>query len=395
MISNEMKPSAVILSLSATGLSVARSLGYRGVEVYGLDSSRWQIGHFSKYVRKSHSISFKNNTKRYLNNLINYSKSKNTRPVLFVAADDELQIVSEYAELLREHFIMPQSYAMDFTGNLLNKINLYEECRRIGVEIPVTYFPKSIMDLDSISKKVPYPAIIKPDFRHEWQKRLKGRKVIEVGSPSELLSKYEHYCRDAEEVAIQEVIPGKEENIAVFGGYFNREYEPISVFTAKKNRQYPPMFGSGSLCESHWYPEIADMSINLVKKLKYHGICGTEYKWDPRDAKWKFMEINFRPTLWFAITRASGVDIVYDAYLDLIGQDVSKKIGTQENGILWQYLVRDCISLLHYLRKRDTDSNALRQFANPRKEYAVISSKDWHVNLMYPFYILYQFLKYL
>jgi predicted ATP-grasp superfamily ATP-dependent carboligase len=392
---NNSNPAAVVLSLSATGLSVARSLGFQGVQVYGIDSSRWQIGHFSKFFRRTSTISFKKNTEKYLENLIKYAKSKNTRPVLFVAADDELQIICKYAELLREHFIMSRSYTNEFAGRLLNKINLYEECTKIGIEIPVTFFPKNRSDLELISKKILYPAIIKPDFRHEWQKRLKGKKVIQVGSPSELLMKYDQYCRNAEEVAVQEVVPGKEENIAIFGGYFNRDSDPLSVFTARKTRQYPPMFGSGSLCESHWYPEIAEMSIELVKKMKYHGICGTEYKWDPRDDKWKFMEINFRPTLWFAITRASGVDIVYDAYLDFIGRNVKKKIGTQKNGVLWQYLVRDCVSFVHYLRAREIDKNGFKLFLTPRKEYAVLSAKDWRVNIMYPMYVLYQFMKYL
>jgi predicted ATP-grasp superfamily ATP-dependent carboligase len=155
------------------------------------------------------------------------------------------------------------------------------------------------------------------------------------------------------------------------------------------------MFGSGSLCESRWYPEIAEMSIELVQKMKYHGICGTEYKWDERDAKWKFMEINFRPTLWFAITRASGVDIVYDAYLDFIGRNVKRKIGTQKNGVFWQFLARDSISFLHYLRAGEVDKKILKQFFKPRKEYAVLSSKDWQVNIMYPLYVLNQFIKFL
>lgn len=389
----DLKPPAVVLCLTATGLSVARSLGYHGVEVYGVDPNRWQIGHFSKYVHDSSTLSCKRNKAELLKNLITYAKDKTTQPVLFAAGDDEVQFVSEYAETLRQHFIMPQSYKKEFTGALLNKISFYKVCMKLGAEIPVTFFPKRVKDVESISKKISYPAIIKPGLGHEWRKRFKGKKVIEVSSPSELLTKYEYYCPNAEEVVIQEVVPGREDNIAIFGGYFNKKYDPVSVFTAKKTRQYPPMFGSGSLCESHWYPEIADMSINLVQKMRYHGICGTEYKWDPRDARWKLMEINFRPTLWFAITRASGVDIVYDAYLDLIGQEVKKNIGTQRNGIVWQYLVRDAISVLHYLRRRDISTAAIRQFADPRKEYAIISSKDWGANLMYPVYVLSEFFK--
>lgn len=392
---SDVKPPAVVLCLTATGLSVARSLGYHGVEVYGVDPNRWQIGHFSKYVGDSSTLSCKQNKAELLKNLITYAKDKTTQPVLFAAGDDEVQFVSEYAEILRRYFTIQGSYKKECTGLLLNKISFYEKCKELGAEIPGTFFPKCVKDVDLISKKISYPAIIKPGLGHEWRKRFKGKKVIEVSSASELLTKYEYYCPNAEEVVIQEVIPGREDNIAIFGGYFDKNYDPVSVFTAKKTRQYPPMFGSGSLCESHWFPEIADMSINLVQKMKYHGICGTEYKWDPRDARWKLIEINFRPTLWFAITRASGVDIVYDAYLDLIGQEVKKNIGTQINGVVWQYLVRDAISVLHYLKRRDISTAALRQFVDLRKEYAILSCKDWGTNLLYPIYALSEFFKHL
>ena len=384
----EVKPPVVILCLTATGLSVARSLGYRGVEIYGVDHNRWQIGHFSKYVHVSSTLSCKNNKEKLLENLIDYAKKKNIQPVLFAAGDDEVQFVSEYAGILRDHFIMPRSYRKNFAGLMLNKISFYKTCMEHGAEIPTTFFPQTLNDLERISHKISYPAIIKPAFGHEWRERLNGKKVIEVSSSHELLSKFRRYCPNGEEVVIQEFVPGKEENIAIFGGYFDKNYEPLSILTARKIRQYPPMFGSGSLCESHWDPEIAEMSIDLVQKMKYHGICGTEYKWDPQDGKWKLMEINFRPTLWFSITRAAGVDIVYDAYLDLIGQRVKNKIRTQRNGVFWQYLARDAVSLLHYLKRREISWTALRQFADPRKEYAIVSFKDWGVNLMYPFYIL-------
>jgi len=196
MPSAHVCPSTVVLCLTATGLSVARSLGYHGVEVYGLDSNRWQIGHFSKYVHDSSTLSCKQNKEQLLKNLINYARNKNPQPVLFAAGDDEVQFVSEYAETLKHHFTMPQSYNK-FTGLLLNKISFYKECMELGAEIPVTFFPNNLKDVESISKKISYPAIIKPGLGHEWRKRFKGKKVIEISSPPELLSKYEQYCPNA------------------------------------------------------------------------------------------------------------------------------------------------------------------------------------------------------
>jgi predicted ATP-grasp superfamily ATP-dependent carboligase len=378
--------------LTATGLSVASSLGSHGIEVYGLDSNRWQIGHFSKYVHRSSTLSCRQKKGKYLQNIIDYAKSKTAQPVLFVTGDREIRFISEYSEILRPYLKMPTSYNREFTGILLNKTGFYKKCMEVGAEIPETFFPQSLNDVEKISKKLSYPAIIKPSFGHEWRRRFKGKKVITISSPSDLVSKFECYFPDAKEMVIQEFIPGKEQNIAIFGGYFNKHSEPISVFTGKKIRQYPPMLGSGSLCQSHWDPEIAEMSISLVQKMGYHGVCGTEYKWDPRDRRWKLMEINFRPTLWFAITRAAGVDIVYHAYLDLIGQEVKKNVGNQKDGVTWQYLARDAVSFLFYLKRRGVTWTCLRQFADPRKEYAIVSRKDWGVNLMYPFYVLSDFL---
>jgi D-aspartate ligase len=388
MISEDPGRCAVVLCLTATGLSVARSLGYRGIEIYGADSKKWRIGHYSKYVSASSTLSCKEDRNQLIENLVNYAVKRNEAPVLFAAGDDEVLFASEYSKILRRHFLMPESYTEEFTGLLVSKINLYRQCIELGADLPVTYFPQTMRDVEDISKKVPYPAIVKPDFGHEWRKRLKGQKVLLASSPAHLLSAYHSHSIEPRTTVIQEVIPGREENIAIFGGYFDRDYEPLSVFTGKKIRQYPPMFGSGCFCESLWISEIADMSISLMQKMRYHGVCGTEYKWDPRDGKWKFMEVNFRPTLWFALTRAAGTDVVYDAYLDLAGCKVRKKIGTQKDGILWQYWSRDAISLFHYWKERDISWTKFKQFIIPRKEDAILSRRDWNTTLMYPFYIL-------
>jgi peptidoglycan/xylan/chitin deacetylase (PgdA/CDA1 family) len=80
------------------------------------------------------------------------------------------------------------------------------------------------------------------------------------------------------------------------------------------------MFGSASFAESEWSPEVARLSTELIGKLGFAGVCGTEYKPDPRDGRWKLIEVNPRPTLWFSLTRAAGCDVVFEAYRDLVGR---------------------------------------------------------------------------
>lgn len=390
--SSEIVP-AVVLCLTATGLTVARSLNAHGVPVVGVDGDRFQIGHHSRAVGKRIVLSCQKQPDILLENLISYARMSSSKPLMLAAGDDELQYISRFAEQIKEYYVIPDSYNPKFSGLMLDKIKFYQTCEELGAEIPVTFYPQNIDDVADAARRIAYPAIIKPGFGHAWRERFKGKKVLEVFSADEMINCFTEYGMAPKEMVLQEVVLGTEDNIAVFGGYFDRQSEPVSVFTARKTRQYPPMFGSASLCESLWYPEVSEMSIDLVQKMGYNGICGTEYKWDPRDNKWKLMEINFRPTLWFAITRASGVDIVYDAYLDLLDLPVEKKIGTQKDGVLWQYLVRDMVSSYSYLRKKELSRKSIRQFMRLKKEYAVLSLQDWRANIFYPLYVLHEYMR--
>ena len=384
--------SAAVLCLTATGLSIARSLGPRGVGVFGVDGDSLQIGHHSRFVGSGSACDCGDEPGEVLGALEEYADSRPDRPVLLVAGDEEIRFVSEHAARLRERYNMFESYGPEFSGVMLNKIEFYRRCAELEAPLPMTFFPASVSELAEIGRTLRYPAIIKPAFGHEWRQRLQGQKVLTIGSADELAGAFERYELDPADMVIQEVIPGTEKNIAVFGGYFNRDSEPLSVFTAQKTRQYPPMFGSASLAESRWYPDVAELSMQLVSRMGYHGICGTEFKWDPRDAAWKLIEINFRPTLWFAITRAAGVDIVWDAFVDMTGGSVTPKIGTQRDGVLWQYAVRDLVSFWFYLRRLQLSLGDLWQFVRPwSKEYAVLSFRDLPAVVHYPRYVLHEY----
>jgi predicted ATP-grasp superfamily ATP-dependent carboligase len=237
----------------------------------------------------------------------------------------------------------------------------------------------------SAAKEIRYPAILKPSLGHELRKRLRGKKLVEVADEAELLRWWRVFQEWQADVVIQECIPGTEQNIAVAGLYVDRAGRCHSIFTAKKYRQYPPDFGSASYIESKWLPDIAKLSEDLVGKLGYRGICGTEFKWDVEDACWKLIEINCRPTLWFSITRATGVDIVWDAYRDLMGHPTVARRGTQIEGVRWQLFVRDFASSLHFLRRGEL---SLREFWRTtidqrNKEWAVCAWNDWGANLGY------------
>jgi predicted ATP-grasp superfamily ATP-dependent carboligase len=393
MISDACPP-AVILGMSPTGLAVARALGRKGVHVIAIDPDRWAIGRFSKYT-KFVTMKKNNNWEEILfQTLQTIGLRYQDRPVLFCTDDASLYFLAKYADKLWQNYRLPSSLSRDNICLFLDKENLYKTCFEHRVDLPATYFPKDLGQVEDLVEILRFPCIIKPCLGHLWRKRLRGKKVVEVYNAHELIAQYIKLSSWDSKLIIQEVIPGGDGCIYVFGGCFDRNSQPVAVFTGRKLRQFPPGFGSASFVESVWEPEVVDMSVSLLKRLKFHGICGVEFKKDPRDGKFKLIEISARPDLWFSIIEASGVDLIYSVYQELIDSQMPWK-QTQRNGIRWVYLERDIISSIYYLLHRALSLRNWLSTLGKAKAYAIYARDDIKVMLFLPFSMMKEFWQYL
>ncbi|MEM2507525.1 MAG: hypothetical protein QXR45_08360 [Candidatus Bathyarchaeia archaeon] len=389
-IKPDQLPLAVVLGLSPTGLFVARSLGRKGIPVLGIDKDSWSVGRFSKYVNFIHEKSEEFLYKALLG-IASFGKHK---PILFCADDYHLCFLSNYAETLSKYYIIPDSYNKTTIEIFLDKEKFYKMCMDQGIDLPQTFFPSDLSEVESISRKIHYPCVIKPRVPHLWRRILKGKKMVEVNNPKELVNQYKALSSISRDLIIQEVVLGGDELIYIFGGYFNRSHRPLAIFTGRKLRQFPPRFGSASLVESLWHHQIAEKSINILKKARFHGICGTEFKLDPRTNTFKMMEINIRPTLWFSVTEASGVDIIYTAYKDLAGFTATKNLIIQNKYGKWIYFVRDFVSSLYYIMHGELGVKDWIGSLKGVNAHAVYAGDDISPAVIQPFSIFREFIDY-
>ena len=72
------------------------------------------------------------------------------------------------------------------------------------------------------------------------------------------------------------------------------------VFGYEKIRHYHPDFRNGSFYRSVWKPTLLEPVIGLRQKIGYYGFAGVKFIRDPRDGKYKLLEIN-------AITERYGI----------------------------------------------------------------------------------------
>jgi predicted ATP-grasp superfamily ATP-dependent carboligase len=148
---------------------------------------------------------------------------------------------------------------------------------------------------------------------------------------------------------VQEIIPGAESEITLFGGYMDTAGEPRQAFTGRKLRQYPPGFGSASLVTGEQCAETLALTVDFLRRIGFRGICGAEYKRDPRDGRLKIIEINPRPTLWFQATHDAGKRITEAAVRDLAGGQ-ARADARQDESVRWRYGLKDLASARFYRR---------------------------------------------
>ena len=336
----------IVLGLSPTGLYTVRELSRAGFPVLGAacDLACAASSNFLNHPDRSWLVK---DDGELLERLLATGAKEPIRPILLPTSDRYIEFVADNFNLLAEGFVLQESYAPDYVFNLLEKGRFYKLCAEHEVPAPGIWYPESRDELLDLAERLPFPCILKPKLIHLAVKFLKGKKVLLARSYNEFLKIAKKLPEGVGGWVVQEVIPGPESNILLLAGYFNKHSDPIEIFTARKLRQYPPGFGSASLVESETDLETIDASVRFLKKINFKGICGTEFKRDPRDGKLKIIEINPRPTLWFHLSHAAGKRVVETACRDLAGLPF-ESTPPQKDGVLWRYALKDLYAKFFY-----------------------------------------------
>jgi predicted ATP-grasp superfamily ATP-dependent carboligase len=314
------KPLAVLTASSVNALSFARSLGRRGVPVLLLDSDSHVAVH-SRYARTMKLPHCRENPGAWVEALQEVSALLREPAVLIPTADRHAALVAEKQALLEPRFrllILPA----DLAAKCVSKRFQVEHARRLGVPVPNSWFPESRESLVQTGAQARFPCILKPDFSQSGSSALSGAKLIVAETPKELLAAYESLSLDSIPCIVQEIIPGPDTDLVSYLGFWNGEGEEVAFITKRKLRQFPSLYGNGSIQRTENLPEVAAMSRRLLRMLDYRGFAGVEFKVDRRDGSLRFIEINPRSSAMNELAIAAGVDFPWIAYRSMAGMEM-------------------------------------------------------------------------
>ena len=363
---------ALVIGGILNGLSIARSLGRRGVPVWVTTPPNIKLASCSRYTLRTLHWPEEDCEAQVAYLLELAERYQLDQWVLFPTSDESAALLSKFhAELSRRFRVSTPNW------NVLrwayDKRLTYRLAAEERVDYPSTILPGTEADLEGVS--FPFPAVLKP-ATHASINRFTTEKAWPVANRQELLARY----REARElippdlILVQERIPG--------GGEAQFSYaalccdgQPIASLTARRTRQYPIDFGySSSFVETLDVPEIVAPSRRLLAAIHYTGLVEVEYKRDARDGRYKLLDINPRLWTWSPLGGHAGVDFPYLLWQMMVGRPVPEQTG--RTGVRWIRMCTDVPAAIHeMLRGRMSLGTYLRSLRGPVK-FALMAADD-------------------
>jgi predicted ATP-grasp superfamily ATP-dependent carboligase len=319
------------------GLEIARSLGRRGRPVCVIDDEH-SISRYSRHVK--HFVRVKNlrDEQATIETILDIGQRLKLQDwVLYPTRDETVAAFSLNRDKLSKFFRVPTP-AWNITEWAWDKRKSYELAQKIGVETPKIWYPLGNADLEKIDAS--FPLVIKPAIKEHFIYETKV-KAWRADNRSELAG---YFAKAAAlvppgETMIQDLIPGGSEQLFGYCAFFKNGSAVGSMVTQYK-RQHPPLFGrSCTLVETVERPEIELLAAKFLKALNYYGLVEIEFKLDPRDNRYKLLDVNARTWGYHALGAAAGVDFARMLFEDQIGEAVPP--ARARPGISWIRLATD------------------------------------------------------
>jgi D-aspartate ligase len=362
----------LVIGGNLNGLSIARSLGRRGVPVWMATPPNIKLATCSRYTLRT--VPWPEGEYEvqaaYLSELAD--RYDLDQWVLFPTSDESAALLSKFHATLSSRFRV-STPAWEVLRWAYDKRLTYRLAAEQQVDYPATIYPASEVALQAAACS--FPAILKP-ATHAVVNRFTADKAWPVANRDELLARY----RNARElvppdlILVQELIPGGGESQFSYAALCC-DGQPIASLTARRTRQYPIDFGySSSFVETLDIPEIVAPSRRLLAAIRYTGLVELEYKFDARDGGYKLLDINPRLWTWSPLGGRAGVDFPYLLWQMLTGNSVPQQTGLA--GARWVRMSTDFPAAIHLmLRGLLSPAAYLRSLRGPL-EFALLASDD-------------------
>ncbi len=301
-------PPAVVADVGwVGGLAALRSLARAGAPVVALDHRRSALGFRSRDAFPILSPDPVADREGYAELLAALAEAFGRPAPIFPTHDEHLVAIGRAGERLEGRFLFPFP-RWEVLEPILSKRYQLERAGELGVPVPRT--------VEAPTDELGFPALVKPSDPVGFERAFR-RQSFRCSSRAELDEAFER-ARPYGPL-VQEWVPGGDADLYTLGSYVEPDGEAVAIFSGRKLRQSPGGVGAARVAEAVWVDEVVEQGLALLRGLRFKGISQVEFKRDPRDGRFKLIEVNARLWQWHGLAAACGVDLPRVAYWDLLG----------------------------------------------------------------------------
>jgi D-aspartate ligase len=365
---------AIVLGGHVTALGIVRALGgvVKHCEVW--DRTSRSISRFSRFTHRFRQLDVLCED-RVTDELFCFAEdAQNTSTFVFPTDDITTGIISRQRDKLIDAGFIPVADRWENVKQFYYKEQTYALADKIGIPRPRT---TSLDENAELNDDVRYPLILKPNVIATFHS-IHHRKAVLCNSPEETKANFERYSAldGGYQLMAQELIPGPSRNQYSYST-LRMNGQILGAVMARRKRQYPLDFGTGTFVETCTFPKVREYSVALIEASNYNGISEVEFKFDERDGQLKLFEVNPRLYKWHALGLQIGLNFPEMFISAALGKATKRNVITSSNQhVAWRDIFSDVAGIAGQIRSGGTSIGELIGELRIRPRDSVFSLSD-------------------
>lgn len=220
-------------------------------------------------------------------------------PMILLGSDEwHIEMITNIRSKLAGKWIVPYAdHAL--IQRVINKTIFYDLCDELGISYPkyISLDPNVALQTDL---PFSFPVVIKPTSRVAYESlQFEGKKKVFTAMDREELEEIVILLRNAgyvDNVIIQEFVPGDDSAMYILTIYIAQDGEmKLASFGQTLLEDHTPGgIGNPLVIRTLRNDELVKQAEKIVKHVHFSGFANFDIKYDQRDGKYKFLELNPR-----------------------------------------------------------------------------------------------------
>ncbi|MCR4615362.1 MAG: ATP-grasp domain-containing protein [Clostridiales bacterium] len=305
-----------------------------------------------------------------------YSKDK--KLLVLGCGDWYVRMLIENRGMLSKYYVIP--YIDEDTMNrIVLKDKFYEIMEELNIPYPKT-FVYDCKEKTPLTYDFEYPVIAKTanSALYHYAKFEGKKKVFCLNSKEEVEKMLSNLAKSSYDYKflIQDRIPGDDTGMRVLTCYCDRNSDVrfVSFGHTLLEEHTPSALGNPCAIINEVNAEVAEQAARFLKHVGYVGYANFDLKYDPRDGKYKFFEINIRLGRSNYYVTGSGFNTVKYLVDDFIyGKDFEGMTVADKEHLFT--FVPKCV-IKKFVRDKELRDRALKLFRNGEWSNPIIFKPD-------------------